>query len=233
MWTKIPDLRGVRAAKSWLRRVAPDRQERVRRNYDQSMRGLKRALGQDRDLLRSFENVLEEARFFGRVDGLREGLDLYEYGTRMQNDNSAPFQAVMNYIARCANQYDCTNEDEKERLAAEISTKHVCEYLDKEIARIKSQETEIMKMNLRIEPPWKGCNTWKDALKKRKNNVARFVSKAKSEALSERYCTLMAWKTWCREGKTQERTSKNSETGASASHVNDKIESELIDSSLL
>jgi len=71
MWSKIPNLQGLRAGRNWLREVAPDRQERVRRKYDQGVRKIKRALAQDEEVLRTFQMIVGQARFFGRVDGLR------------------------------------------------------------------------------------------------------------------------------------------------------------------
>jgi hypothetical protein len=201
-WSKIPNLQGLRAAKNWLRDLAPDRQERVLRKYKQDVRKLEGALAEDKELLRTFQIVLEHSRFFGRVDGLREGLDLYEYGTRIQKENTVLFQTIMNYIARCAGQYD-----DKKKLANEISAERVCEYLDREIERTKQQKTS----EIRIKPPW-GCNTWESALREKSSNVRRLISKAKSEALSEHYCTLMAWKTWCREAKPKRRAATDEQS---------------------
>jgi hypothetical protein len=201
MWSKIPNLQGLRAAGNWLRDLAPERQERVRRNYDHGVRRIKRALGQDRELLRTFEAIVDHARLFGRVDGLREGLELYEYGTRIQQKNTAAFLAILNYIARCVGRYK-----EKQALADAISAEHVCEHLDGEIERTKKPETPYMKIKVRIKPPaeW-GCETWKEALEKKSSSVRKLISKAKKEALSNQYCTLMAWKTWCREANLKKR----------------------------
>ncbi|MGA8871418.1 MAG: hypothetical protein WB460_09780 [Candidatus Acidiferrales bacterium] len=199
MWSKIPNLQGLRAAKNWLRDLAPDRQQRVQRNYDQGIRKIKAALAQDAGLLRTFQTVIEHAHFLGRVDGLREGLDLYEYGTRIQsNENSHAFRAIMNFIVRCA-----------EKSEARPSAKEVCRHLDKEILRIKEQITsEVL-----IRPPddW-ACGTWMAALtnKKSRSSVHKLISRARKEALSEQYCTLMAWKTWCRENKSKEHNGKES-----------------------
>lgn len=197
MWSKIPDLQGLRAAKNWLRDLAPDRQERVRRNYGQGVRSIKRALGQDRELLRTFETIVDHARLFGRVDGLREGLDLYEYGTRIQQKNTAAFQAILNYIARCVGQ-----DEGKQKLADAISAECVCKYLDREIGRIKAQKTS----DVLIGPPSKwDCDTWELAYEKKRSSVDKFISLARKEALSERFCTLMAWKTWVKKSKPKRR----------------------------
>ena len=102
MWSKIPNLQGLRAANNWLRDVAPDRQERVLRKYDQGVRRIEHALAGDAEMLLTFKLAVDHARFFGRVDGLREGLDLYEYGTRIQSENTPAFRAIMSYIVRCA-----------------------------------------------------------------------------------------------------------------------------------
>lgn len=201
MWSKIPNLQGLRAANNWLRKVAPDRQERVHRNYNDGISKIKRALGQDAAMLRTFQTVIEDARLFGRVDGLREGLELYEYGMRIQNDNTPAFRAMMNYIVRCAGKY------EKEALGDVISTECVCEYLDREIERIKAQKTS----DVLIGPPleW-GCDTWKAAQKKKKSSVDKLISLARKEALSERFCTLMAWKTWVKKSKPKSQSGKES-----------------------
>lgn len=196
MWSKIPNLQGLRAAKNWLRDLAPDRQERVLRKYKQDVRKFEGALAEDTELLRTFQIVVEHARFFGRVDGLREGLDLYEYGIRIQKDNPPAFRAIMNYVVRCAEEY------EKEALANAISAERICEHLDREIERIKAQKTS----DVGIGPPknW-GCDSWEDALMKKPNNVHKFISKARTEGLSEHFCTLMAWKTWVKKSKSKAR----------------------------
>jgi hypothetical protein len=147
-------------------------------------------------LLRTFETIVDHARLFGRVDGLREGLDLYEYGTRIQNDNTPAFRAIMNYIVRCAEQ------SEKAALAYAISAERVCEYLDREIERIKAQQTSIALIG---PPPKWGCDTWKAAYERKKNSVDKLISLARKEALSERFCTLMAWKTWVKKSKPKRR----------------------------
>jgi hypothetical protein len=189
MWSKIPKLQGLRAANNWLRKVAPDRQERILRNFVQGIRKIERALAQEPESLRTLQIIVEDSRFFGRIDGLREGLELYEFGTRIQRENTAAFQTIMNYIARCAGRY------QGEALDGAISAERVCEYLDREIKRTKHQKTS----SIRINPPDKwGCASWKAALENKGNNVRNLVSKARKEALSDQYWTLMAWKTWCK-----------------------------------
>jgi hypothetical protein len=202
MWSKIPNLRGLRAANNWLRDIAPERQVRVRRTYDQSIGKIERALAGDASLPQTFRMVVEHAQFFGRVEGLREGLDLYEYGTRIQNDNTAAFQTILNYIARCAGR--CKTEAAFDEA---ISAESVCVYLDREIRRTKQQITSSIK--IKPPEPW-GCDTWQDALKKKKNSVQSLVSKAKKEAISDKYCTLMAWKTWCMENRSKALGGKKS-----------------------
>jgi hypothetical protein len=195
MWSKIPNLQGLRAGRNWLREVAPDRQERVRRKYDQGVRKIKRALAQDEEVLRTFQMIVGQARFFGRVDGLREGLKLYEYGTRIQNENTAVFQTIMKFMLRKA------VDREGKTLDDAISAERVCEYLDREIGRITMQEAGApeLKISVNIRPPgdWV-CASWKSALKKKRNNVQNLISKAKKEAFSDQWSTLVAWKTWCR-----------------------------------
>jgi len=201
MWSKIPKIFGLRAAHNWLRDIAPGRQQRVQRNYEQGVRKIKRALAQDAELLRAFQTVVQHARFFGRVEGLREGLDLYEYGTRIQNENTHAFQAIMNYIVRCAGKYEKKVFDDK------VSAEAVCQYLDREIARTKRQITS----SIRIKPPdnW-GCDSWVSALEKKSNSVRSLISKARKEGLSDEYCTLMAWRTWVRESKSKAQSGKES-----------------------
>lgn len=196
MWSKIPDLQGKRAADNWLRDVAPERQKRVRNRYEASIEAVKQSIGNDADLLRAFKFVIDQASFLGRVAGLREGLELYEYGTRIQNENTPAFRAIMNYVVQCA------EELEGDALGEAVSAERVCKYLDREIERIKSQKTSAVE----ITPPdsW-ACDSWCDALSRKKNNVHRLLHKARKEALSPQFCTLMAWKTWARDGNPKKR----------------------------
>jgi hypothetical protein len=101
---------------------------------------------------------------------------------------------MLKYIVRCAEQ--C----EKEALKQAISAKRVCEYLDREIERIEEQKTS----DVMIRPPAKwGCGKWKNALKQRRSSAEKLISLARTEALSQRYCTLMAWKTWGEKGNSR------------------------------
>jgi len=190
----IPDLRGRRAAKHWLRNIAPDRVERMRKHYRESIKKVEHALGDEADLLRTLKSVVGNAEFFGRVRGLREGLELYEYGLRIQEKNTEAFRSVMRFVVRCAEGL------ERDDLKKAISAQAICDYLDKEITRIEEQKTS----SVNIRPPEKwGCKTWKEALQRKRSNVDKLLSDARSEALSQTYCTLMAWKTWGETGATK------------------------------
>ncbi len=213
MWSKIRKLRGFRAANNWLRDVAPDRQARVGRRYDEGISKIERTLARDAELLDSFRIVVKHAKFIGRVNGLREGLDLYEYGTRIQNDNTPAFRAIMNFILRQAEGY------EGEALVKETSAMKVCKYLDQEIERTTRQETPNFRISVKIRPPEKwGCVKWKDALENKSSSVHNLISKARKEALSDQYWTLMAWKTWCRP-KSRGRIPKDRQNGTRDSNV--------------
>ena len=55
-----------------------------------STRALEHALGKG-PLLRTFREVLGRTELLAKVEGMREGLELYEYGLRIQNKNPLAF----------------------------------------------------------------------------------------------------------------------------------------------
>jgi hypothetical protein len=166
----------------------------MRNHHQESIKETERALATNPELVRKFHDVVEEAQFFGRVEGLREGLELYEYGLRIQEKRSDAFRAMMKFIVRCA------EHSEGSDLVEAISAKRVCDHLDREISRIREQKTSSV--NIRPPENW-GCTDWTEALEKKRSNVDKLLTEARFEALSQRYCTLMAWKTWGKKHKSK------------------------------
>jgi hypothetical protein len=188
-------LEGHRAAESWLRNIAPDRQERTHRHYDEAVKRLEAALSHDKDLLRAFRSVNDDAQFFGRVDGLKEGMKLYKYALQIEKrrKQNPAWHSMLRYIVGLADRH------KEEKLRVAVSAPEVCKHLDKQIDRIKSASPKRSDAAAQIKPPvsW-GCATWTQALQDKENRskVDKLVSEARSEALSEQYCTLQAWRTW-------------------------------------
>ncbi|PYV68705.1 MAG: hypothetical protein DMG96_35770 [Acidobacteria bacterium] len=198
MWSIIPSLRGVRAAEHWLRNAAPDKQAQIRKDLGKNRAELEHALGKG-PLLRTFREVLGRTELLAKVEGMREGLELYEYGLRIQNKNQHAFRSIMKYTTRCVEKY------EGEALGEALSAEKICDYLDEQLDRIATHKIA----EKRIRPPkdWK-CETWTEALRTHRNKAEKFIHLAKSEGLSKRYNLLMAWKTWCKE-KSREATFRN------------------------
>jgi len=169
---------GLKAANNWLSNLEPGKEERRRKKYQEFCRNIEAALQRDKDLSIAFREVLTIARWLGRVDGLREGLELYEYGERILESKPPAFLTAMRYAV--------SNPKN-------VSTPEICDYLDHEIQRIEQLKTA----DVRIRPPkqW-GCKTWNEALKKKRNNLDVLFSEVRKEAESQAFATLCAWATW-------------------------------------
>jgi hypothetical protein len=161
--------------------MEPAKEEKRRKKLAQFKSEVEAALAPEKKLSKMFEAILEMTHYAGKVDGLREGLELSEYGWRIQEDKPPAFRSMMKYFVK--------NLRNPEKHSAE----KVCHYLDKEIKNIEMHITS----EVSIRPPdaW-ACETWTVALEKKRNNVEVLISEAKKEAQGERYCTLMAWRTW-------------------------------------
>jgi hypothetical protein len=181
-FSRIPKTDGMRAGDNWLADLEPTKEEKRRKKLTEFLSRIEAALASDKSLLDMFKATLEMTHYTGRVDGLREGFNLYEYGLRIQNKKTAAFRAVMKYVVNNA----LKNPDM-------TTTKNICAHLDRELERIGAQKTS----EAFIGPPeaW-GYNRWADALKNKRNDVESLFSDARKEALGGRYCTLMAWATW-------------------------------------
>jgi hypothetical protein len=192
-WDLIPKTDGMRAGDNWLADLEPEKEEKKRKRLAEFQRKIEAALAPDKALLKMFEATLEMTHYTGRVDGLREGLELYEYALRIQDKKTAAFRAMMKYMV---------NNPKK------VTPEAVCAHLDREIDRIKAQKTA----EVSIGPPeaW-GCSTWTIACDTKRNDLNALFYDAKKEAQSERYCTLMAWKTWGREKQKKVRAGKPKE----------------------
>jgi hypothetical protein len=184
-WGLIPKTDGMRARDNWLADLQPAKEQKKRKRLAEFQGKIEAALAPDKGLLKMFELTLEMTRYTGRVDGLREGLELYEYALRIQEKKTAAFRAMMKYVVNNA-----VSNPKK------VTPEGVCAHLDRELDRIDAQMTA----EPLIGPPeaW-GCKRWKDACDTKRNDVNALFYNAKKEALSEKYCTLMAWRTWGRE----------------------------------
>ncbi len=193
----IPSLKGRRAAGHWLRRLSQDRVLRAQQHHSEAVQTIDTALQSSPALRASLKAVLEEAELFGRLRGLREGLQLYELGLRIQGKSPA-FRAVVKYVAGCVMDFEESRIAEERRirtskLAGQLTSERICEYLDSQVLRIR--ERGLPKSHISPPDDWE-CRSWSEALRKKSNNVRVFISEAKEVALSKEYCTLMAWKTW-------------------------------------
>lgn len=135
----------------------------------------------------AFRLTINIVRQRGRVDGLREGLKLYQYGVRILERNTPLFWSIMKYAARFS--------DRKKP-----STPQICEYLDRELRRIGQLKTgghnKPVKKSVIAPPESWGCDTWAEALEIKRNDVDVLFSAARAEAHSEQFATLMAWSLW-------------------------------------
>lgn len=184
MWSRIPriDEKGLRASNRWLRNLEPKREAKRRLQLIEFQQRIEKTLARDQELLRTFRATIQIALLLGRTNGLREGVDLYEYGLRIQDDKTDAYRAVMKYVIK--------NRDNPEKLAV----KEICIYLDKQISRIKNNHGRA---DCQITPPtdW-GCTTWTRAFQEKRNDVDVLFSDAKAEALSEKFALLMAMAAW-------------------------------------
>jgi hypothetical protein len=191
-WSRLPTLDGVKAGKHWLANLEPSKETRRRRSFAQFKRQIETALVLDKNLSIAFREMITIARWLGRVDGLREGLELYAYGERILEKNPRAFQSVMKYAISYPDN---------------ISAPEICDYLDEEIRRTVQRENEQKKQfRVKIRPPeeW-GCNTWNEALKRKRSNVDVFFHNAIKEACSTEYNKLCAWRTWGLKGTSKKK----------------------------
>jgi hypothetical protein len=190
-WDRIPKTDAERAGDNWLAELEPAKEEKRRKRLAQFKSRIEAALAPDKKLSKMFEAILEMTHYTGRVDGLREGLELYKYGLKIEA-KSAASRSMMKYVVN----------------NAASSPEKVCAHLDRELERIDAQGTA----DASIRPPdaW-GCKTWTEALEKKPDDVNALFYPAKKEAQSERYCTLMAWRTWGREKQKKVRAGKPKE----------------------
>ena len=188
-WSRIPKTDSVRAGKHWLANLEPTKDAKRRKQFEECKHKIEWALASDKEVLNMFVAAVEMARLLGKADGMREGLELYEYGLKFEGKTAA-FRAVMRYaVSNAAN-------------PEKLTTKEICAHLDRELERIKAQGTA----EPLIGPPEKwGCETWSEARKKKRNNVDVLFSEAKAEARTEQFATLMAWATWGKKNKQKER----------------------------
>jgi hypothetical protein len=196
MWTRLPRLDGVKAGKHWLGNLEPAKEAKKRKAFADFKQRIGVALSHDKELSDSFREFEKIVFWLGRVAGLREGLQLYEYGERILEDNPRVFQSIMKYAI--------THPDN-------VSAAEICDHLDKQISRIeayhpKQEQKEKAATNVRPPKDW-GCETWDEALKKKRNDVDVFVHNAIEEACSTEYNKLCAWRTWGLKGATRKKAS--------------------------
>jgi hypothetical protein len=185
MWTRLPRLEGVKAGKHWLANLEPVKETRKRKSFAEFKQRIGFALSHDKELSAAFREFEKIAFWLGRVAGLREGLELYEYGERILEDKPRVFQSIMKYAI--------THPDN-------VSATEICDHLDKQISRIEAyhptqEQKEKAAPNVRPPKDW-GCKTWNEALKKKRNDVDVFLHNAIEEACSTEYNKLCAWRTW-------------------------------------
>jgi len=194
-WSRLPTLDGVKAGKHWLANLEPTKEARRRRGFAESKQRIEAALKGDKNLSIAFRGVIEIARWQGRVDGLREGLELHEYGERILEKKPRVFHSVVKYAI--------THPEN-------VSAPEICDYLDHQISRIGAQyqsaEEATKDATERMRPPedW-GCETWNEALKNKRNNVDVFFHEATKEACSTTYNKLCAWATWGLKSKNKKK----------------------------
>jgi hypothetical protein len=182
-WSRLPTLDGVKAGKHWLANLEPSKEARRRRAFAEFKKRIEAALPQDKELSVALREVIGIAQWLGRVDGLREGLELHEYGARILEKTTPAFQSAMKYAIR--------NPEN-------VSAPEICDYLDEEIRRTEERQKQHREsLSVKIRPPedW-GCETWNEALKNKRSNVDVFVHHAVKEACSTKYNMLCAWRTW-------------------------------------
>ena len=138
-WSRIP--KAVQAGQHWLDNLEEKKQARRRKWFAAAEQKIGAALDHHSKLPDMFKETLELARLFGRADGLREGLELYEYGLRLEQDKTPAFRAVMRYVAS----HRCYRDD--------ISASEICTHLDRQLQRIKEQKTS----EARIAHPNRGA----------------------------------------------------------------------------
>jgi hypothetical protein len=183
-WPRIEKIDALRAADNWLAEMEPVKEEKRRKRLAQFKSKIEAALVADKKLSKMFEAILEMTHYTGRVDGLREGLGLYEYGLQIESRTPA-FRSVMK----------CIIGNEMRTPETKLTNEDICVQLDRQIERITAQRTA----EVRIRPPaaWQ-CGSWAIAYETKRNDVDVLFSDARKEATSPRYNTLRAWKTWGR-----------------------------------
>src|SRR5258706_12570258 len=95
--SRIPRMDGLKAANHWLAHLEPAKEAKRTRKFSEFQRKIEAMLAHDKGLTLAFHEGIETARWLGRVDGLREGLELNESGLRSQEDKPPPFRAVLRY----------------------------------------------------------------------------------------------------------------------------------------
>ncbi len=186
-WNRVRKVAEAGTVKHWLQTLEPSMQAEEERQLKSSIEKVEKALAGDKELSYAFRLTLNIVRQRGRVDGLREGLKLYQYGVRILERNTPLFWSIIKYAARFS--------DRKKP-----STPQICEYLDRELRRIGQLKTgghnKPIKRSV-IAPPesWR-CDTWAEALEIKRNDVDVLFSAARTEAHSEQFATLMAWSLW-------------------------------------
>src|SRR3954453_8821537 len=98
MKSRIPKTNAQRARDNWLAELEPAKEEKKRKKLTEFLSKIEAALAPDKALLDTFKATLEMTHYMGRVDGLREGFKLYEYGLRIQDKKTAAFRAMMKYV---------------------------------------------------------------------------------------------------------------------------------------
>jgi hypothetical protein len=97
-WALKPKTDGMRAGDNWLADLEPAKEEKRRKRLAEFQSKIEAALAPDKALSKMFEVTLEMTHYTGRVDGLRKGLELYEYALRIQDKKTPAFRAMRKYV---------------------------------------------------------------------------------------------------------------------------------------
>jgi len=198
MWSIYPELRGKRATEHWLRFATPEKKAENTKKIEENTRLLEDALRTKSGMVDLLRETIGRAETRGRITGMKEGLDTYEFGMKIEGaERSAALRAIFKYVASQRAKY----EDNKRKLDVALYADKVCNYLDSLVQRGLDQP------NLEVlgpPPEWK-CESWIGALHENSKRTLEFLKRASADAWSEDFTLLMAWNTWGRIGEPHTR----------------------------
>ena len=167
--------------KHWLGCLIPQTEEENRKELYDSLRQLEVGINHDKDLLPVLRRAIDLARLAGRVEGLRDGLEMYEVGDSILNSENHALLSIIKYLH--------TNP-------THTSSDMICNHLDRQIERVsETQSTAEAKICPREE--W-GCKSWREALERKPNDVSVLFSKARKilRDHKDELDALILWAKW-------------------------------------